>query len=174
MKKRKHALLFAAVLVALTACGSAKGNSPSDTSHSSPSSTDTTTESSQQTVATAEQMKEGALVKEEALKYVDVPYLYGGKTPEGFDSSGLVQYVYKQALNIDVGSTTREQAAHTTAVPFEDAIPGDLLFWSGNTHVGIYIGNNEFVHAPCVGEKVKVETLANMPLDSKVVERVVK
>lgn len=145
--------------------------SSSSTAVSDTSSSSTSKDSAQ---AAPEQIRRGEAVKAEALKYAGVPYLWGGKTPEGFDSSGLVQYVYKKAANIDLGSTVASQARHTVAVPIEDAVPGDLLFWDGYSHVGIYLGNNEFIHAPGTDEKVKSEDFSEMPLDGKVAERVVE
>lgn len=95
-----------------------------------------------------------------SLQQVGVPYAYGGATPAGFDCSGLVQYVF---ANAGVALPRTAAAQHATAQPLalRDAAPGDLLFFRdrGTTsHVGIYIGDGRFVHAPRTGRSVALET----------------
>ncbi|MBM7690298.1 cell wall-associated NlpC family hydrolase, partial [Enterococcus ureilyticus] len=94
-----------------------------------------------------------------ALKYLGVPYLWGGNTPAGFDCSGLVQYVYKNAVNITVPRVTTGQESSGKEVSLSSLQKGDLLFWGnrGRTdHVAIYIGNNKFIHAPQPGGVVEI------------------
>ncbi|NGY03761.1 C40 family peptidase [Solimonas terrae] len=95
----------------------------------------------------------------DALGQVGRPYQYGGTSPDGFDCSGLVQYVYGLA-GIKLPRTTREQHAYGLAVDMDDAEPGDLLFYSfgngGIDHVAIYLGDDEAVHAPAAGRTVIV------------------
>lgn len=95
----------------------------------------------------------------DALGQVGRPYRYGGTTPEGFDCSGLVQYVYAQA-GVKLPRTTREQHALGREIDLDDAVPGDLLFYSftgrGIDHVAIYLGDDEAVHAPASGRAVIV------------------
>jgi hypothetical protein len=95
-----------------------------------------------------------------ALQQVGVPYRYGGSTPQGFDCSGLVQYVYRNT-GISVPRTSREQLAATTPVPLADARPGDLVFFQSrdSSHVGIYLGGNRFIHAPFTGTQVRITSL---------------
>lgn len=86
-----------------------------------------------------------------AKKYIGVPYLWGGSTPSGFDCSGFVQYVFK-AHGISLNRTCETQYKHGTYVSKSNLKPGDLVFFqntykSGISHVGIYIGNGQFIHA---------------------------
>ena len=93
-----------------------------------------------------------------ALRYLGVPYVFGGATPAGFDCSGLVMYVYAQ-LGISLPHYAAAQYQLGVAVPRADLQPGDLVFFDGLNHVGIYIGGNQFVHAPETGDVVKISSL---------------
>ena len=91
-----------------------------------------------------------ASIVETALAYRGVPYRNGGSDPKGFDCSGLVQYAYGQA-GIRVPRTTAQQFGAATRIDRREARPGDLLFFRISrtvSHVGIYIGNGEMIHAP--------------------------
>ena len=102
-------------------------------------------------------------VVNEARKYLGVPYVWGGTTPAGFDCSGLVQYVYKNAVGIALPRVTTQQETTGKEVSLSSLSPGDLLFFGnrGATyHVAIYIGNNQYIHAPQPGETVKVATMS--------------
>ncbi|MEW6517607.1 MAG: C40 family peptidase [candidate division FCPU426 bacterium] len=94
------------------------------------------------------------------------PYRYGGTTPAGFDCSGLVQYVFRQAAGVALPRTSRRQFAATRHVPLGGEEPADLLFFDingrGISHVGIYLGKGRFVHAPSSGGEVKISD-ANEP-----------
>ena len=86
-----------------------------------------------------------------AKKYLGVKYVWGGTSPNGFDCSGLVQYVYRQ-FGIKLNRVAADQAKQGTKVTRAQLRPGDLVFFntdsrSGIDHVGIYIGNNQFLHA---------------------------
>jgi cell wall-associated NlpC family hydrolase len=94
-----------------------------------------------------------------ALRYLGVPYLWGGESPKGFDCSGLVAYVYAQ-LGITLPHYAAAQYQLGVAVPRDLLQPGDLVFFDGLDHVGIYIGGGQFVHAPHTGDVVKITTLA--------------
>lgn len=87
------------------------------------------------------------------------PYVWGGTGASGFDCSGLVQYVFKNAAGVNLGRTTYQQINAGQSVSLRNLKPGDLLFW-GNYHVGIYLGNNQYLHAPAPGQNVKVQTLS--------------
>lgn len=97
-----------------------------------------------------------------ALSMKGVPYRYGGDTPRGFDCSGLVQYSYARA-GAQVPRTTRGLWRASRAVPLERIRPGDLLFFNPEgkrySHVGLYLGDGRFVHAPSSGKTVSVATL---------------
>jgi cell wall-associated NlpC family hydrolase len=99
-----------------------------------------------------------------ALGLVGTPYRYGGNTPEGgFDCSGLVGYVYRDAAGVGLPRSSRELA--TMDVPRIDRThlaSGDLVFFGQGrtaTHVGIYVGENRFVHAPATGGTVRLDQL---------------
>ena len=92
----------------------------------------------------------GNQIAQYALQYVGYPYVWGGTTPAGFDCSGFVQYVYKQ-FGYTLNRIACDQALNGVAVDINALQPGDVLcFYSGSNyigHVGIYIGDNKFVHA---------------------------
>ena len=88
-----------------------------------------------------------------------MPYRWGGASPSGFDCSGLVMYVYAQ-LGIALPHYTVAQYQRGVAVSRDRLQPGDLVFFDGLAHVGIYIGNNQFIHAPHTGDVVRVSSLS--------------
>lgn len=90
-----------------------------------------------------------------ALKFQGVPYVFGGTDPStGFDCSGFTQYVFAK-FGIRLPRTTEAQA--TVGVAVSDPAPGDLMVAPDEKHVGIYIGNGYMIHAPDVGQTVKVQ-----------------
>jgi len=96
-----------------------------------------------------------------ALDQVGTPYRYGGSTPSGFDCSGLVQYSYKQA-GVQVPRTTGQLWSAASPVGDGELRAGDLLFFSIEgkmSHVGLYLGEQRFVHAPQSGRNVSVASL---------------
>ena len=98
-----------------------------------------------------------------AAGLVGSPYRYGGSGPDVFDCSGLVYYSYAQA-GARVPRTSVEQFRATRPVPLDAARPGDLLFFRLQhkvSHVGIYLGKSQFVHAPSHGGSVEIESLGN-------------
>lgn len=94
-----------------------------------------------------------------AARYLGVPYVWGGAGPAGFDCSGLVMYVYAQ-LGVSLPHYTVAQWDATTPIPSSDLEPGDLVFFDGLAHVGLYIGNGQFIHAPHTGTVVQIGTLS--------------
>lgn len=97
-----------------------------------------------------------------ANRELGAPYVYGGDTPRGFDCSGLVYYVFRHA-GIAVPRTANQQLYASHPVSLRDLQPGDLVFFQivGNIqmHVGIYVGNGVFVHAPETGQPVSYARL---------------
>jgi cell wall-associated NlpC family hydrolase len=93
-----------------------------------------------------------------ALRYLGVPYVWGGASPSGFDCSGLVMYVYAQ-LGISLPHYTVAQWNATLPISSSQMQPGDLVFFNGLGHVGIYIGNGQFVNAPHTGSVVRIDSL---------------
>jgi peptidoglycan DL-endopeptidase CwlO len=94
-----------------------------------------------------------------ALRYLGVPYVFGGASPSGFDCSGLVMYVYAQ-LGISLPHYAAAQYGFGVPVPRADLQPGDLVFFDGLGHVGISLGGSQFVHAPQTGDVVKISSIA--------------
>ncbi|EME7225867.1 C40 family peptidase [Enterococcus faecium] len=109
-----------------------------------------------------------AIVRE-AFKHLGKPYVWRAKGPNTFDCSGLTYYVYMKATGHYIGGWTGEQQYAGTQIPVSQAQPGDLVFWgpsSGVTHhVGIYIGNGQFIHAPQPGDKVRVTSISDFTPD---------
>lgn len=103
-------------------------------------------------------------VVQTAYNYLGTPYVWGGTSPSGFDCSGLVQYSYSQN-GISVPRTSEQQYAYTANSRITDKsqlLPGDMVFFNTSgtaSHVGIYIGNNQFIHAPSPGKVVRINNL---------------
>jgi cell wall-associated NlpC family hydrolase len=99
-----------------------------------------------------------------ALKYVGTPYKWGGETKlNGFDCSGFVKTVFMNAMGIALPRTAMQMAKIGVPVEIQNLIPGDLIFFKnkrGNyAHVGIYIGDDRFIHAPQTGSAIQVDYL---------------
>jgi cell wall-associated NlpC family hydrolase len=105
----------------------------------------------------------GAAIARTAETLLGLPYREGGALPDGFDCSGLVNYVFARN-GIAVPRDVRRQAAAGNPVDREGIAPGDLLFFattgSAPTHVGIAVGGGRFIHAPKSGDVVRVELLS--------------
>lgn len=105
-----------------------------------------------------------AQVAIEALSLVGIRYRYGGNSPEqGLDCSGLVRYVFREADGTDLPRTSHEMSRRGQPVDKQDLQAGDLVFFNtlnrAFSHVGIYLGNNQFIHAPSAGRNVRVESM---------------
>lgn len=86
------------------------------------------------------------------------PYVWGGNGPNTFDCSGLVKWCYAQ-VGISIPRTTGELKSYGTQISVSQALPGDILWKSG--HVGIYIGNGQYIHAPQTGDVVKISSVSS-------------
>ena len=100
----------------------------------------------------------------QAVLALGTDYRYGGATPAvGYDCSGLVAHVFAQAWGLDLPHSARAQSEIGTPVSLAELQPGDLVFYNTQhrafSHVGIYLGNGRFVHAPKTGARVRVEQL---------------
>lgn len=100
----------------------------------------------------------------QAMSMIGIRYKYGGTAPEsGLDCSGLVRYVYKQVWDKDLPRTSEEISQVGQKVDTQDLRPGDLVFYNtlrrGFSHVGIYLGDNKFIHAPSPGGQVRIESM---------------
>jgi cell wall-associated NlpC family hydrolase len=94
-----------------------------------------------------------------ALQYLGVPYVWGGASPSGFDCSGLTMYVYAK-VGVYLPHNAAMQYGMGTPVSRSQLAPGDLVFFNGLSHVGMYIGGGRFVHAPHTGDVVKISSLS--------------
>jgi cell wall-associated NlpC family hydrolase len=93
-----------------------------------------------------------------AMQYLGVPYVWGGASPSGFDCSGLVMYAYAQ-VGVSLPHSTYAQWGMGVPVSRDQLEAGDLVFFNGLGHVGIYAGGGSFVHAPHTGDVVKVSAM---------------
>jgi peptidoglycan DL-endopeptidase CwlO len=93
-----------------------------------------------------------------AEQYLGVPYVWGGASPSGFDCSGLTMYVYAQ-LGVSLPHNAAAQYGMGTPVPSNALEPGDLVFFDGLGHVGIYVGGGSFIHAPHTGDVVRISSM---------------
>ena len=94
-----------------------------------------------------------------ALQYLGVPYVWGGASPSGFDCSGLTMYAYAK-VGVYLPHNAAMQYGMGTPVARSQLAPGDLVFFNGLSHVGMYIGGGRFVHAPHTGDVVKISSLS--------------
>jgi len=94
-----------------------------------------------------------------AMRYLGVPYRWGGASPStGFDCSGFTMYVYAQ-IGVSLPHYTGSQYAMGTPVSRDQLEPGDLVFFNGLGHMGIYVGGGNFIHAPHTGDVVKISSM---------------
>lgn len=141
----RAALLTVAVVLFVTACGAARLAPPPDT-------------------------PEIAAKRDNiiffSLGLIDTGYRFGGKNPEaGLDCSGMVSYVFREAADLRVSGSAADIAKRGREIDKRDLRPGDLVFFNtlgrSFSHVGIYIGNGKFIHAPSSRGKVRIERMDN-------------
>lgn len=138
----------ASALKGVSSSGSSSSGSSSGTSSSGSSSTSTAS---------------GAAIVAKTKQYLGVPYVWGGASPSGFDCSGLVYYVLN-AVGISVPRSLAQQQSMGVAVAKSDLQPGDIVYFqntyaNGISHVGIYVGDGKFIHAPHSGSVVSYADL---------------
>jgi murein DD-endopeptidase len=96
-----------------------------------------------------------------AKSMIGQPYRYGGQSPGGFDCSGLVWYSYKR-VGVNTARTSKALRKQAKKISRKKMKAGDLVFFKGwvrSGHVGIYMGNGRFIHAPSSGKKVKIDRM---------------
>jgi len=93
-----------------------------------------------------------------AMQYLGTPYVYGGASPSGFDCSGFVMYVFAQ-IGVSLPHNAAAQYGYGMPVSRDQLQPGDLVFFNGLGHVGIYIGGGQMIHSPHTGDVVKISSL---------------
>jgi len=112
----------------------------------------------------AEYSEKGQEVAIFALGLIDTGYRFGGKNPEaGLDCSGMVSYIYIKSAGVKLAGSARDMARKGRAIERGNLRPGDLVFFNTRnasfSHVGIYIGDNRFVHAPSTNGRVRIDPL---------------
>ena len=96
-----------------------------------------------------------------AYQFLGTPYDYGATGPSAFDCSGFTSYVFRNAAGVEISRTTYSQVGVGQEVSYNELQPGDLVFTYGLDHVGIYVGNGQYIHAPYPGESVKVSPVTS-------------
>lgn len=99
-----------------------------------------------------------------ALGLIDTGYRFGGKNPEvGLDCSGMVSYIFDRAIGLKVGGSAADIARRGQPIARSQLRPGDLVFFNTRnapfSHVGVYIGNDRFVHAPSTNGRVRIDSI---------------
>ena len=146
--------LFAACVAAVTLPAAAQEKAVR-------SFTDTATTTVKDAAATA--LHSAQDLASAALDLIGIRYKWGGNSPEtGLDCSGLVRYVFQQVTGVTLPRTAKDMSRVGTQVAVSDLQPGDLVFFNTRrfafSHVGIYLGDNRFVHAPRRGREVEIAT----------------
>jgi cell wall-associated NlpC family hydrolase len=94
-----------------------------------------------------------------AMQYLGIPYVYGGSSPSGFDCSGFIMYVFSQ-VGVSLPHNAAAQYGYGTPVDRSQLQPGDLVFFNGLGHAGIYVGGGSFIHSPHTGDVVKISSMS--------------
>jgi cell wall-associated NlpC family hydrolase len=93
-----------------------------------------------------------------AMRYIGVPYRWGGASPTGFDCSGFIMFVFAQ-VGVSLPHNAAMQYGYGTPVSRDQLAPGDLVFFNGLGHNGIYVGGGSFIHSPHTGDVVKISSM---------------
>jgi cell wall-associated NlpC family hydrolase len=154
-RERAAAAATASSFASQADSSSSSGSSSSSSSTSSGSSSSSSSSAPAPAGVTAPSRSSVVAI---AMRYLGVPYVWGGASPSGFDCSGLVMYVFAQVgVSLPHGSVA--QYGYGVPVSQSDLQPGDLVFFDGLGHVGIYVGGGSFIHAPHTGDVVKISSL---------------
>jgi cell wall-associated NlpC family hydrolase len=94
-----------------------------------------------------------------AMRYLGIPYRWAGSSPSGFDCSGFVMYVYSR-LGVELPHSSWMLWSIGRPVARRDLRPGDVVFFNGRSHVGIYVGRGRFIHSPHSGDVVRVQSMS--------------
>ena len=140
--------------------GSSSGSSGSSSRSSSGASSSS---QSVPAVSSSSGSSMGSQIVSYAKNFIGVPYVWGGSTPSGFDCSGFVQYVYRH-FGVSLPRTTYSQICVGRSVSRSELAPGDLVFFRGAGHVGIYVGGETYIHAPQTGRTISIDSMANRSL----------
>ena len=162
MKPIIRTALTAAIILPLASCGLFSGK------HHPKTKTHTTARTVQPVrIGNIDRTQGSQELMLHSMGLIGTPYRWGGSsTATGFDCSGMIQFVYKNALDVSLPRTARDMAAASCKIPDNQLKAGDLVFFntggsSQYSHVGLYIGNGEFIHAPSSGKTIKTEKLSS-------------
>lgn len=162
MKPIIRTALTAAIILPLASCGLFSGK------HHPKTKTHTTARTVQPVrIGNIDRTQGSQELMLHSMGLVGTPYRWGGSsTATGFDCSGMIQFVYKNALGVSLPRTARDMAAASRKIPDNQLKAGDLVFFntggsSQYSHVGLYIGNGEFIHAPSSSKTIKTEKLSS-------------
>jgi nlpC/P60 family protein len=162
MKPIIRTALTAAIILPLASCGLFSGK------HHPKTKTHTTARTVQPVrISNIDRTQGSQELMLHSMGLIGTPYRWGGSsTATGFDCSGMIQFVYKNALDVSLPRTARDMAAASRKIPDNQLKAGDLVFFntggsSQYSHVGLYIGNGEFIHAPSSGKTIKTEKLSS-------------
>lgn len=101
----------------------------------------------------------------QSMSLIGTPYRFGGSDRSGFDCSGMIQHVYGQALNVQLPRTAKDMAYRSRPINDSQLQVGDLVFFNTSgtpySHVGIFIGNRQFIHAPSSNGTIRTASLDN-------------
>jgi len=102
----------------------------------------------------------------QAMSLMGIAYRFGGNSPtQGFDCSGFIRYIFEKSAGVNMPRTAAEQARLGVSVGRDELRPGDMVFFNtrgfANSHVGLYIGNNKFIHAPRTGKNIEIVNMSS-------------
>ncbi|WP_434778965.1 C40 family peptidase [Neisseria sp. Ec49-e6-T10] len=164
----KKILLLSLLALALNACSTNKKPAKPTTKKT----TSTQTQAKKVRITHVSARQGGQEVMMYAMSLMGIGYKFGGTNPQaGFDCSGMVGYIYKNALGVQLPRTAADIAAASTTISKSQLKVGDLVFFNTNgkpfSHMGIYIGDNRFVHAPSTNGSIRTASLDNQYFASR-------